>query len=571
MMYKGSWLLEHNYFKGDVVFYNRSYYVCNENHMSSPLVAPNDEDVYWILFDDVYLRSIHKNAALATQKPLAYRGTYSTQRVYYLGDIVRFNACVYICSKKTTEGQISLDEGSWQKLDDSTLDYLNSFMSLSTKLTTTAMSSVSVNVPNVAQMDDAAESFHEKRLKRKLEKIEHEIERHNKKAKTQNQSIRERLLLLDIDIPTKAYIVNKYDEQISKMSSGDKAKGMAWVNTLCSVPFGVYKSFPVKRTDSPAKIKAFFDTVLSKLDKAVHGHRAVKEEIMEFVAKCISNKHAKGQILALCGPKGVAKTRLMKKGLAEALGFPFFQINFGGLNDANILTGHDMTYVGSKPGKIVEILSKAKCMNPIIYLDEIDKIGETKAREIFGVLTHLLDQEQHHEFHDNYLSDVKLDLSKCLFVISFNDICKVDHIVSDRMKVIYIDPPSVDDKVHIAMNILLPEICKDAGVEWVAGREASKGKGAGTGSREAVLGVQCNESTLAYIIRNKVAPEEGVRQLKKVLETIVNRLNLDFIVDKKEFIKVRGSTFTVDTSVVNRIIQKPLNTLDEHVLHAMYT
>jgi DNA polymerase III delta prime subunit len=202
-------------------------------------------------------------------------------------------------------------------------------------------------------------------------------------------------------------------------------------------------------------------------------------------------------------------TKILKS-LAEALELPFYQVNFGGLNDVSVLTGHSETYVASKPGKFVEILTSAGCMNPIIYLDEIDKISEHKGREINGILTHVLDEEQNNKFQDNYLSNININLSRALFVIAFNEHDKVDRIVSDRMKIIYIDSPSVDAKVTIAADKMIPDIINTLNIKK---------------DKFIIL----DNELLKYVIESKVPKEEGVRQLRKCLEKLFNRINYLFL------------------------------------------
>jgi ATP-dependent Lon protease len=268
--------------------------------------------------------------------------------------------------------------------------------------------------------------------------------------------LRDKLMLMQVDLETKSFLIDKYDN-MGRSSGSDYAKSKTWLKTVSDIPFGKFKSLSIKATDDTSTVKKFFQDIKSKLDKSILGLDDVKQEILEFVARKITNPNGKGHVLALCGVKGVGKTKIIKS-LADALSLPFYQINFGGLNDVSVITGHSETYVGSKPGKIVEILSNAQCMNPIIYLDEIDKMSESKAREINGILTHMLDEEQNDKFQDNYLSNININLSKILFVIAFNDISKVDEIVSDRMKVIYVTPPNLEDKIKICQDKMLPEI-----------------------------------------------------------------------------------------------------------------
>lgn len=228
------------------------------------------------------------------------------------------------------------------------------------------------------------------------------------------------------------------------------------------------------------------------------------------------------------------------KSLSDALELPFYQINCGGLSDAAVLTGHSETYVGSKPGKIVEIFQNCEYMNPIIYLDEIDKISETKGNEINGILTHLLDEEQNNKFQDNYLSNIPLNLSKVLFVISFNDKSKVNDIVSDRMKIIYIDKPSLEDKIKICQDKILPDIIKSINLK-------------------NTHCIQVDREIIEYIITRKCQNETGMRRIKKTLEKILNRLNYDILIDNTNNLNVikneNNIVWNVTMTYVDNIIK----------------
>ena len=356
---------------------------------------------------------------------------------------------------------------------------------------------------------------HENKLKRKLISIEEDLNKYKRqKMSEQIDNLKDQLLLLNIDMPTKSFLMDKYDS-ISKSSGSENSKGQTWLKTVCAIPFGRIKQLRVKNNDSNEKIQTFFKTVRSRLDDKVYGLEKVKDEIMEFIARKISNPNSKGHVLALCGSKGLGKTKIAKS-LSDALDLPFYQINFGGLNDSAILLGHSETYVGAKSGKIVESLIHSRYMNPVLYLDEVDKISEHRSQEINGILTHLLDEEQNDKFQDNYLSNVNLNLSKVLFVIAFNDITKVDDIVSDRMKVIYIDPPSINDKIHIAKQKLIPEILESVNFP-------KKYK------------FYISDELLEYIIYNKIQKEDGIRQFKKTIEKIFNKLNYQLLIKNLSF------------------------------------
>ena len=212
------------------------------------------------------------------------------------------------------------------------------------------------------------------------------------------------------------------------------------------------------------------------------------------------------------------------------------------------MNGHSETYVGSKPGKIVEILSKSGCMNPIIYLDEIDKIADRKEIEINGILTHLLDEEQNSKYQDQYLSNVNIDLSKVFFVIAFNDIDKINPIVKDRLDIIHIDSPSIEDKIIIAKDKLVPDILKTLNIKP---------------SYSLVL----PDELIEYIIYSKTK-EGGVRELKKCLEKVFNKLNYYLLLEKTEYLTIEKTKRRVSTVHITKSFID--NTLETHSSNEQY-
>lgn len=368
---------------------------------------------------------------------------------------------------------------------------------------------------NVSFFDIDAEikpSKQENKLKRKLESIELEISTFKKKKKSEDTlDLKDQILLLNVDIKTKVFLLEKHSNLI-KTCGSEYAKGHAWMKTVLNVPFKKYNNFKIKSSDKTSAINAYFDTVRQHLDNKIHDMDDVKDEIIQFLARKISNPNSKGHILALQGGAGVGKSKLLKT-LAEALQLPFHQINFGGLNDVSILTGHSETYTASKPGKFVEILTSAGCMNPIIFLDEIDKISSTKSKELNGILTHLLDEDQNHEFQDNYLSNINIDLSKVFFVIAFNEIDNVDSIVLNRMKVINIKDIKIENKLIIAKEKMIPDILNSLILK-------------------KDIYINLDPDLINFIIKEKTPIEPGVRQLKKSLEKIFNKINYLILTDK---------------------------------------
>lgn len=463
-MFVGQWNENITYNKGDIVYTGRNghYFVCSVEHFSDNTTYPTEDDMYWVLIHNDFLQ----NNELF----------WGEDAGVLFSSVNQLNS---VGRKRNRVGSVS-----------DTIKYFTD----------------GERVP-IITLHREEETRQRKSVKRKLQNEEKSIKEY-KKRKTQNsvEDLREKLLLLDVDIATKSFIVDKYDN-LQTMHGSEYAKGVNWLKTVSSIPYGRHKLMKVKIGDSPETIDEFFKHVKSTLDKSIFGLEDVKQEILEYVARKVSNPDGKGEVLALCGSAGCGKTRLLKS-LTEALDLPFLQINCGGLNDVTVITGHSETYVGSKPGKIVEFLQNSQFMNPVIYLDEIDKLGERKSEEINGVLTHLLDEEQNNSFQDNYLSNIPIDLSKVMFVIAFNNLNKVDSIVSDRMKIIHIEKPSLNAKVTICTEKLIPEIISNINKE---------------------INVNINKEVVEYIVLHKCDQEVGVRQLRKTLEKVVNRLNFDVL------------------------------------------
>jgi ATP-dependent Lon protease len=264
------------------------------------------------------------------------------------------------------------------------------------------------------------------------------------------------------------------------------------------------------------------ENAMGTLDNCAFGLNDAKMQIMQMVGQWIANPSAMGTAIAIKGPMGTGKTTLVKEGISKILGREFAFIALGGASDSSFLEGHSYTYEGSSWGKIVQILIESRCMNPVIYFDELDKISDTpRGQEIIGILTHLTDTTQNSEFHDKYFSDVNFDLSKCLFIFSYNDESKVNTILKDRMYRIQTKGYNTKEKITIANNYLLPKIR-----EQVSFKEG-----------EVIIPTE----TLEYIITNQsmTKSEDGVRNLKRCLEIIHTKLNLFRLVksDKNVFTK----------------------------------
>ena len=357
-------------------------------------------------------------------------------------------------------------------------------------------------------------------------------------------SYEKKILFLQVTKDIKVKAMEKL-KLIKNNVQGDP-KAQAWVDGLLKIPFNIYnesdiisfkKKFIEKLSnnifsdneieqhlikknntelqDQWTKYKINKKLVIKEirtiLDASVYGHKEAKLQLERIFAQWISGED-KGAIIGLQGPPGTGKTSLIKNGLSKCLKDingnprPFAFLPIGGCVNGSTLVGHNYTYVGSTWGRIVDILITTKCMNPIIFIDELDKVSQTEnGREIISILTHLTDSTQNDEFEDKFFSGIKFDLSKVLIIFSFNDISLIDLILKDRITIIETKPFTIQEKIVIVKNYLLPDICKMVGFN----------------SNEIIL----DNILIKYLI-DTYTLEAGVRKIKEKIIEIIRDINL---------------------------------------------
>jgi len=328
--------------------------------------------------------------------------------------------------------------------------------------------------------------------------------------------------------------------------NGEYYKIKNWVDTFMQIPFNRYKSLPLSIEHGIDACHEYMSNSKDILDQAVYGLNDAKIQIMQMIGQWIANPNAVGTAIAIKGPMGTGKTTLVKEGISKILNRDFAFIALGGATDSSFLEGHGYTYEGSTWGKIVDILLKTKSMNPVIYFDELDKISDTpKGEEIAGILTHLTDTAQNSQFHDKYFAEIDFDLSKCLFIFSYNDESRVNPILLDRMYKIQTAGYEKKDKRTISKNYLIPKIIEQVNFK----------------SEDIII----PDDTIDFIVENYTECEKGVRNLKRSLEIIYTKLNLYRLMkpDSKLFeqemtLKVEFP-YTVTSDIVKKLIKNGRN------------
>jgi endopeptidase La len=344
----------------------------------------------------------------------------------------------------------------------------------------------------------------------------------------------------DIDLKKQVLLSKNMPEYVKKIclekieelknENNETYKIKIYINILVQFPW------PCETDDNIFKIisgdkkksKNFLEDVEKKLNTQIYGHVATKTKMLQILAKLISVQGTHISPIALEGPPGVGKTKFAQC-LSECLEIPFVQITLGGQNDGELLHGHGYTYSGAQPGLIVKKMVDAGAARCIIYFDELDKCvaKNGQVNELMSILIHLTDPMTNNSFQDRFFQEITFPLNKVIFIFSFNDVSKIDKILLDRMEIINVSNYTVKEKITIANDYLLKQICKDIGFDF--------------GS------ILFNNNVMTHIIENYTF-EAGVRSLKRSLENILLKLNIDKIYQRGLF--ENDQDYTVQNSLV---------------------
>lgn len=279
--------------------------------------------------------------------------------------------------------------------------------------------------------------------------------------------------------------------KIAKMQSGgaDASVVRVYLDTALALPFGEYSLDNFELANAR-----------NQLDKDHYGLEKIKERYIEMLAVRERTDSVKGQIICLVGPPGVGKTSIVRS-IAEAMGRKYVRLALGGVNDEAEIRGHRKTYIGSMPGRIINALIQAKTMNPIVLLDEIDKLGTSYKGDPASALLEVLDPEQNNTFRDNYL-EFPVDLSKVLFITTANDASAIPSPLFDRMEIIELSSYTAEEKLKIAKNHLIKKQMK---LHNLGGND-----------------VRFSDKTIRFLI-DGYTREAGVRRLEQVIASLLRK------------------------------------------------
>jgi ATP-dependent Lon protease len=363
------------------------------------------------------------------------------------------------------------------------------------------------------ELNDDEQEYYEELPKSKQKKLNKQMKQLSALVKDGDVPYKFRVLELPVSDSLKATVIKKLD-LLDRMGDdgGENHKLRAWVDGFLRLPFGQTVPLPVKLDDGPKPCSDFLAQTRKTLDGAVYGMHGAKTQIMQILAQWISNPQSVGNVIALRGPMGVGKTSFARNGVAKVLGRPFEFFSLGGASDSANFVGHSFTYEGSTWGRIVDSLMTARCMNPVMYFDELDKVSTTPhGEEIVSMLIHMTDRSQNSQFHDRYFAGVEFDLSQCLFVFSYNDESKIHPVLRDRMQVIHCSGYTADEKKSILTQYVWPQILE----------------------RIKMADLSISEEAIRFLINEYSKEEEGVRTLMRAVESLVTRINLLRIADEE--------------------------------------
>jgi ATP-dependent Lon protease len=374
--------------------------------------------------------------------------------------------------------------------------------------------------------------------KKELEKFvekRNEIDKYVKKRLMNEENVKQKILDLDTSIDNKTSIMKQF-LNIKKLdiNTTEYYKTQVYIDQAILIPWNKYynirNQIGIKgnfftldeHVHDKVVVKKFIKNVKKELDESIFGMENVKNEIINYVCKFITNPHSHKNNIALYGNAGVCKTKFIKI-LSKALNLPLKIISLGGMKDSSYLLGHSQTYQDSKCGIIIQSIIESKVMNPILYFDELDKVSNSEyGQDIYSVLSNLTDPTINSIFKDRYFSNLSFDLSKVFYVFTFNDISKINKVLLDRLNVIYVTNPTKKEKITILKNYCLQDIKKNIGIPL-----------------EIDFDHDCYSIVIDYTDKNVDSRvSSGIRESMRILEKVVLEINKEILLSNFDTTKL---------------------------------
>ncbi len=352
------------------------------------------------------------------------------------------------------------------------------------------------------KMNDAQKAYY---LKEKINAMKEEIEDYT--PEDEDKDLAERIEKAKLP----AEVKKKVDEELKKMSkmpgfSAEASVSRNYIETLLELPW--------KKT---TKDDLDIERASSVLDRDHYGLKEVKERILDYLAVKKLNPKMKGTIICLVGPPGVGKTSLAKS-VADSMGRKFVRVSLGGVRDEAEIRGHRRTYIGSMPGRIMKAMKLAGVKNPLILLDELDKMSSDFKGDPASAMLEVLDPEQNIHFEDHYI-DVPYDLSQVFFLATANDLRNIPEPLIDRMEIISLSSYTEYEKLHIAKQYLVKQLQEENGLKDIK--------------------ITISDNVILKII-NEYTREAGVRSLKREINNLFRKLARKVVKEKLEKITVNA-------------------------------
>lgn len=352
---------------------------------------------------------------------------------------------------------------------------------------------------------------------------------HSRSRHVDPEELRLLKLLGDNDGNIKSQILNSNHPDLIKAKclqmlreyhddSENNSTALSALQLILKLPTTLVK-IPVSLEDNFEQTTEFLQKAWDYMESQVYGQQRAKSEIIEYLVSNLLTPSQQPRILGLVGPPGVGKTSLAIHGIANVIGVPFYQISVGGLRDVTYFSGSMRCWKGAHHGKFTDILISKGCLNPIIYIDELDKVSAETAPDIYGLLTHVADAQTNTHIQDHYLG-IDLDLSKVTFIFSYNDPDMIPAPLRDRIKEIYFDGFDNEEKLDIARDFIIPGRLTDYGI-----------------TRDQII---FSDDVIMYANKSmqtmaSVDEISGVRHLNKGYQSLIDKIMVNVICNQSSY------------------------------------